>query len=436
MKLVFNEINQIPKLSWCAVLEKGRGEIYLYHGSWVETCGDFFVEGIWDTRFSEGRFDQSYLLMGSGGRVDGSKVIFASPCHTLERLHYIFKENKLYISNSIAFVLSQTDLTPDINYLHYVPDFASICDGIKNYVRKVPLENNHWLNLAYYKNLVVDSDLNIQIVEKSKPPQWNDFASYRQFLVDCLNLLSENANDAERHIRYSPLVTMSRGYDSPACAALAAEAGCSKVLTVAGHGKYVHDCGTDLAKVMGYKEIIKLFADNYKDNKEKMIEPLFMASGELGTDCFWASFEEHLPKTFVVIGINGDKVWDVNSKTVTPYIKRSSPSATSLGEYRLRTGFIQVPLPFFGCVNHPAIHQISTSQEMQPWVLGTDYDRPIPRRIVEEKGVGREQFAKHKIGIGFNMKLYPLFRIKKEMSEHSFKDFLEFYNCNKKEDQK
>jgi hypothetical protein len=107
---------------------------------------------------------------------------------------------------------------------------------------------------------------------------------------------------------------------------------------------------------MGYEQIIEIFADNYKNKKDKMLEPLFMASGEMGTDCFWAAFEENLPKMFVVIGINGDKVWDANYKSVSSVIKRSSPSATSLGEYRLRMGFIQVPVPYFGCINHPLIH--------------------------------------------------------------------------------
>lgn len=432
MRFIFIEREEIPKLSWCAVLERGKNEILLYHGIWVETREDFFVEGIWDSHFTEGAIDQSYLLMGSGGKIKNQKVIFASPCHTLERLYYICIENKCYVSNSIAFVLAQTDLSPDVDYLHYVSDFASICDGIRDYVEKVPLENGYWLNLAYYRNLMIDSDLNMQVLEKSSPPRWSNFASYKQFLIDCLKWLSENARDVDRRINYSPLATISRGYDSTACAALAVQTGCQKALTVGGPGKYVHDCGTDLAKTMGYEQVIELLVDNYKDKKGKMIEPLFMASGELGTDCFWASFEEHLPKAFVVIGINGDKVWDINNKSVTSAIKRSSPSATSLGEYRLRMGFIQVPVPYFGCINHPAIHQISTSKEMEPWVLHNDYDRPIPRRIVEDMGIERQQFGNKKIGIGFNMQWDPLSNIKQKMSSHSFSSFLEFYGQNKR----
>ncbi len=432
MNFLFNERKDIPKLSWCAILEKGSEEIQVLHGSWVEVKDHFFVEGIWDSEFSEGLVDKSCLLMGGGARINDPDVIFASPCHTLERLYYIFKDNKCYVSNSIAFVLAQTGLSPDINYLHYVSDFASICNGINDYVRQIPLENGHVLNLAYYQNLVIDKTLAVRAEKKPTPPQADDYASYRQFLVDSLARLSKNAGDADRRIQYSPLATISRGYDSTACAALAAETGCSKALTVAGPGKYVNDCGTDIAKTFGYETVIEIMVDTYKTNTQTMIEPLFMASGELGTDCFWASYAEHLPKSYVIIGINGDKVWDINSKSVVKTIKRSSPSATSLGEYRLQAGFVQVPVPFFGCVHHPAIHRISTSAEMKPWVLNNDYDRPIPRRIVEEKGVDRNQFANRKIGIGFNMQWDPLNRIKQKMSCHAFSSFMEFYKTNRK----
>jgi hypothetical protein len=336
------------------------------------------------------------------------------------------------VSNSIAFILVQADLSPDLDYLNYVTDFATICDGISEYRKEIPIEKDNVLMLAYYQNLMIDSDLRVQTVDKCKPPQVNDYISYKQFLSQSLQSLSQNAGDPHRRIKYSPLATISRGYDSTACAALALQCGCSKVLTVAGPGKYVNDCGTNIAKTMGYEQIIEVLVDSYKGRDRKMIEPLFMASGELGTDCFWASFEEHLPETYVVIGINGDKVWDINSKSITTSIKRSSPSATSLGEYRLRTGFIQVPVPFFGCVNHPAIHRISISDEMQPWVLHNDYDRPIPRRIVEEMGVERHLFGNMKIGIGFNMQWYPLFRIRKEMAAQSFNSFLKFYRNHKR----
>lgn len=66
MNFLFNERKDIPKLSWCAILEKGSEEIQVLHGSWVEVKDHFFVEGIWDSEFSEGLVDKSCLLMGGG----------------------------------------------------------------------------------------------------------------------------------------------------------------------------------------------------------------------------------------------------------------------------------------------------------------------------------------------------------------------------------
>ena len=34
---------------------------------------------------------------------------------------------------------------------------------------------------------------------------------------------------------------------------------------------------------------------------------------------------------------------------------------------------------------------------MDPWRIGTDYDRPIPRRIAEQAGVSRELFGRRKM---------------------------------------
>ena len=42
------------------------------------------------------------------------------------------------------------------------------------------------------------------------------------------------------------------------------------------------------------------------------------------------------------------------------------------------------------------VRDITTSAEMRPWSIGGDYDRPIPRRALEEAGVPRELFGQIK----------------------------------------
>ena len=125
-------------------------------------------------------------------------------------------------------------------------------------------------------------------------------------------------------------------------------------------------------------------------------EAEFLASGYGGDDCVMAAVEDMLPARLLLTGYNGGKVWGRDAKA-SPHIVRGDPSGASLGEYRLRAGFLNLPIPFIGCMQHESISQISNSAAMRPWSIGnTHYDRPIPRRIAEEAGVPRPLFGQKK----------------------------------------
>jgi hypothetical protein len=429
MDFCYNKEENLPRLSWLAVLKKADPQVQIFHGPWVENRQHFFVEGIWDSSFEKGLIDKSCILMGSGGRIEGDEVVFSTPCHTTERLYCVRKGEFLWVSNSIGFILKRSDCSVDMNYLHYVSDFGSISKGIDEYVKQIPLKGNLCMQMVYFRNLQINVNLEISEYKKPLPPIFNTYSEYKGFLIDGLKRLSENAQNKGRLIKYSPVSTISTGYDSVASAALGLEIDCKLGMTVSGPGKYVQDCGAAVGQSLGYENIIEVSGNAYKKRSD-LLEALFMASGELGTDCFWSSFEDHLPGTFVLSGVHGDKVWDVNNKVITNKIKRSSPAATSLTEFRLRIGFFQVPIPFLGCIRHNIIQRISESKEMLPWRLNNGYDRPIPRRIAEEHGAKREQFGFKKIGAGFNMQWYPLFRIKKTLSKSAYKSFVRFYKKN------
>jgi hypothetical protein len=134
--------------------------------------------------------------------------------------------------------------------------------------------------------------------------------------------------------------------------------------------------------------------------------------------------EDILPKKLLFTGFHGDKVWDVNNQKVSPDIIRGDASGVSLAEFRLRLGFIHMPVPFLGCVHHPSIHVISNSAEMRSWSNGNNYDRPIPRRICEEHGIPGNLFGQQKKAISrpFVHYLYTM------MSEASYRDFMDFTN--------
>jgi hypothetical protein len=66
------------------------------------------------------------------------------------------------------------------------------------------------------------------------------------------------------------------------------------------------------------------------------------------------------------------------------------PGGATLQEFRLRVGFVHLPPAFYGWRHHHDLIKISRSPELSRWSLGTSYDRPIPRRLVEQGGVPRE----------------------------------------------
>ena len=69
------------------------------------------------------------------------------------------------------------------------------------------------------------------------------------------------------------------------------------------------------------------------------------------------------------------------------------PAPAGLREFRLHAGIVLVHVPTIGAIHAARIHEITRSTEMAPWVLGTEYDRPVPRRIVEDAGVPRTAFG-------------------------------------------
>ncbi len=68
-----------------------------------------------------------------------------------------------------------------------------------------------------------------------------------------------------------------------------------------------------------------------------------------------------------------------------------------LSEIRLKSGFVNVAVPSLYARRVQDLAALSDAPEMAPWRLNTrDYDRPIPRRILEEAGIPRELFAGRK----------------------------------------
>jgi hypothetical protein len=127
-------------------------------------------------------------------------------------------------------------------------------------------------------------------------------------------------------------------------------------------------------------------------------EAAFIATGNGGDDVVWSALGARLERTMLFTGMLGDTLWGIEGQD--PRLSREYrfryPAGGSIQEHRLTIGFVHVPIPLLTFTRHAELRAISRSPEMSAWRLGTRYDRPIPRRLVEEAGVPREAFAKEK----------------------------------------
>ncbi|MFW6030811.1 MAG: hypothetical protein ACOCRO_11260 [Halanaerobiales bacterium] len=435
--MIFNyHLNKkLPKLAWGTVILKGSNEINVYHGTGIETKKTFFVEGAWNDNFISANFDKSTLFMGSGARSteNGVGILFATSNHTLERLYTIKDQDIIYVSNSLPFILFMSNNKLKANYLDYESDFNTILKGISHYKNWIVLENNKKVKLHYYCNFYIENSFTIVEKPKVKSKPFNSYEDYYSSLIKDLKLFVSNAQSKYRNNKYGLVTTISKGYDAAACAAVAVDLGCDTAVSFNRPEKYSKDCGDLIANNLGYKKIITKNANEYLDNN-KYIEAEFVSSGELGTGIIFTAFEGEFKNKIVFMGERGDKIWDKNRIDRNSYFSFNNEvfSGTSLIENRLRVGYIVMPMPLYRAENWPSIHKISNSKEMENYSIGGNYDRPIPRRIVESKGIDRDDFGIEKKGVGFNYRFDNLYRLKKRMSKKSYISFLEFYKSQKR----
>ena len=386
LQLVCRQVDTLPRLAWCATIRKHDRTIRVLHGPHVEVADNFFCDGAWSGDFASADFDK-HLLMGSAGKVVGDRLLIASPNHTMERIYLLRSGASLLVSNSCAFVLAQSDDEPDPNDLSYSTRLSSIIRGIDQYERWIPTRRGNRIHVYCHCNIQVGMDH--QVVEAPKAPEreFVDFADYRSFLEEATGAIASNASDSRRKIQYRPLATISSGYDSPASAVFAWKAGCKEAITIRRSrprgGSDMEDSGEGIASILGMK--VQAF------DRFDYLQRTDLPEVEGGITEF-LSYGDCLERRLLFTGFN-DVVWDRSAKMVSPYIRRKDTSGNSLAELRLRSGFVHLPVPYLGCTSHSAIHRISNSQEMLPWCVGGNYDKPIPRRLVEEAGVGRQMFG-------------------------------------------
>lgn len=394
MRLVATCLDALPPLAWAAALSKGSDAVDLLHGPNLELFPTGFFEGAWDGDFAAAAFAKAANLFGSGGSLSQEGAVFVGPSHTLEPLYIARTPRLSAVSNSLAFLLWRCGLALDPYNFHYGRSFSAIVHGLERTPQEIELEGGT-LTLLHHHNAMLKPDGSFSVLPKTLPPNFADFGEYRSYLTDVTCAVFRNAEDSRRRFRFKPISTMSSGYDSSASAVIAKSCGCAESISLTTSNAGKEDSGRAVADALGLRHTE--FARMERASGDPMLEAEFLAPGMQGEDIVYSAFGERLKGRILVTGFQGGKIWD-RRKSLGRHIKRSDISGCSLGEFRLRMNFLHLPIPFIGIQRGDDLYAISNMPDMKAYSVPGSYDRPVPRRILEEAGVGRSLFGQAKRG--------------------------------------
>lgn len=405
MRLQSRAVATLPKLAWVAAVRRDEGLVDVLHGPWVETREDRFFEGAWDGSFQAGAFDDAVTFAGSGGRIDGDRVLFAAPTHKLDRIQSVTAGDTIYLSNSLALLLTRAGEEIDIRHPHYFFDYLRYFRaGIRIKVKPIRLRSG---NMAYFHdcaNIAVHRNLTIERLEKRIPPRPSCYLDYAAFLETTARKVSANAIDPAGKVVFRPLAAISRGYDSVAVAAVASQANCREAVTFRHSGPRMReDSGTEIAAHLGME--VQEFDRTDYTKLPGFPEVEFFPNMPLAAKALTV-LEKQLSGSLFFNGQGGEDIWMRGWTAGAPLLQEptaDSMSGSNIGEFRLRVGFVWFPLACCGAIHAPALARISLSREMCAWSVGGKYDRPIPRRLAEDRGVPRRLFGQLKVGGGPNI---------------------------------
>jgi len=383
-----------PPLAWAAELTPG-GPLRLRFGAAVEPDKDGLIAGAWSGPFASRAMAAAATSIGTGLRLDGSRLVALVGTATFTPVHLLETPDRRVIANSLPLALAVGGDELHRTYPFYPQDLYTFALGSDRYRRTIATRRGR-LGI-YYGSIEVDVAGRVRMIPPPAPPGFAEFSDYRDLLVREIAAVLANSADPARRIRYAPIVSLSAGYDSPASAVLAAAAGCREAVTFpqpVDRRDSSEDGGAAIAERLG----LSVVARNTFDYRQRtdLPEMEFLAASFGGGQVYMAGSEALLAARVVISGCGGDTIWDRAFAT-----KRRPHFPMFLGGYSATDFFLRLPaldlsVPAILSARWADIARLSRSEAMQPWSVGGRYDRPIPRRIVEEAGVPRGSFAERK----------------------------------------
>ena len=391
----------LPSLAWIANASLKGGTVRVIHGKLVEAFEDWIVEGCWDAPFLEGNFHTSENFFGSGIKITENSVFFCSSLAMVDRLVYTKYRNEIIVSNSLVVLLARTNAELDPRHDYYKECYG-VLKGILKYPKEFHVlhpEINNFLQV-YSSNLILSKD-GLEQSPRSLPRPIKDFEQYYSLITDSLTAIRENACNESRRYTMRLYSTLSSGYDSTAVTCLAKDVETSICFTtkpgISQKSRQLED-GSRIADVLQMESVLLDPEDtNVSENEVWFLAPTYEGC-EVIFDRMATHIENSNEPSVVLTGYHGDKIWDRGSKGkyLSDEIIRGDTSGLNLSEIRLKSGFINVAVPFMFARSISDIVKFANCQSMAEWQTNDDYDRPIPRRIAETHGVPRQYFGQKK----------------------------------------
>lgn len=408
-----SENTHIPQLAW--LVKRSEAGFECTVGKAVEVFEKGFFEGVWAGDFSDFSSALDAETFGSGVYfgVSGPTFIQRKDVREFTFILRNLESGEIYFSNSLPYALAAANVQEDDPFLTELDQVlvqSTLKEWPKGFYGMNPLvakSNSIALYRICYANFTVQRDGSIDFIKNFKISKFSEYSDYKSYLLNVISSVFENGANSKRKVPLKPLTSISRGYDSVAVAALAAQCGCEEAVTLRVRGDNGRRIGRALGmKVHSFKHIlINTVTKRFIKRKRLLIGELdsrlkerayeFIASAGIGDDIVLASFESVLGGKVFLSGTGGDDIWDKDAKPNLG-MKKTIAQNASLTEFRLRVGFAHFTPILCGSLSTQSVVDLSNSSEMLPFSVGGSYDRPIARRIAEEAGIGRAAFGRKK----------------------------------------
>lgn len=403
MNLTFSYhfLSSLPVNGWSAVIRKQEYLIRVFHGSGVETRDQFFAEALWNDRFDPEGMGKATLFFGTGCMIRGKEVVFMTSSDQTAPLYSLQRREEIIFSNSIIHLMTLAGTTPLSAYPFYTYDFVrNSRAGIAQPAGTLFHSGSGTLKVHFNTKISV----NIRLIMGFSPyltvPEPVNYKSLMSIYRAEISRLFENGADEARRFKYGQTILCSSGYDSLANAVVCAGLGSRRFISVVNSRSDAPEADSGKGP-MGLLGIEVREVDRYVHlSNSTHCDAEFALTG-INNYPFLSGCEEDLGRSLLVNGSLGDVIWSVNHHRLsgddwTDWGLILLPGVSST-EHRLRVGYIDVgPQSMF--VRHAkAVFRIASSEEMKAFRINPDYDRPIPRRIIEEAGIPRGSFAQRKM---------------------------------------